>query len=73
MGHHEGCDLASPCSVRRAMAHAGLLLPASRPRRRNSAADSELAQLRAENARLSATVAEQAVDLAALGGKAAWG
>ena len=28
MGRHEGCDLGSHCSVRRAMAHAGLLLPA---------------------------------------------
>ena len=48
-------------------------LQASRPGRRNSATDSELAQLRAENARLSATVIEQAVELAALRGKATWG
>ena len=48
-------------------------LQASRPGRRNSAADSELAQLRADNARLSATVIEQAVELAALRGKAPWG
>ena len=48
-------------------------LQASRPGRRNSAADSELAQLRADNARLSATVIEQAIELAALRGKAAWG
>ena len=42
-------------------------LRASRPGRRNSATDSELVRLRADNARLSATVVEQAVELAALG------
>ena len=47
-------------------------LQASRPGRRDSA-DSELVQLRAENVRLSATVVEQAVELAALRGKAPWG
>ena len=47
-------------------------LQASRPGRRDGA-DSELVQLRAENARLSATVVEQAVELAALRGKAPWG
>jgi len=35
--------------------------------------DGELVALRAENARLSATVVEQAIELAALRGKAPWG
>ncbi len=48
-------------------------LQSSRPGRRNSAVDGELVQLRAENARLSATVVEQAIELAALRGKAPWG
>lgn len=48
-------------------------LRASRPGRRGSAADSELVQLRADNAGLLATVVEQAIELAALRGKAAWG
>lgn len=48
-------------------------LQASRPGRRSGAADSELVQLRADNARLSATVIEQAIELAVLRGKAAWG
>jgi len=48
-------------------------LQSSRPGRRNSAADGELVALRAENARLSATVVEQAIELAALRGKASWG
>jgi transposase len=50
-------------------------LQASRPGRpkANRAEASELAGLRAEVDRLSATVVEQAIELAALRGKAAWG
>jgi len=50
-------------------------LQASRPGRPKAdrAEVSELAQLRAEVVRLSATIVEQAVELAALRGKAAWG
>lgn len=49
-------------------------LQASVPGRRRDAAEvTELAQLRAENARLQATVVEQAIELVALRGKAAWG
>ncbi len=48
-------------------------LRSPRPGRRGSAADSELVQLRADNAGLLATVVEQAIELAALRGKAAWG
>lgn len=50
-------------------------LQASRPGRpkANRAEASELAGLRAEVDRLSATVVEQAIELAALRGKASWG
>ncbi len=50
-------------------------LQASRPGRPRAdrAEVSELAGLRAEVVRLSATIVEQAVELAALRGKAAWG
>ena len=50
-------------------------LQASRPGRPKAerAEASELAGLRAEVVRLSATIVEQAVELAALRGKAAWG
>ncbi|MGH3514815.1 MAG: hypothetical protein ACRDRB_21470 [Pseudonocardiaceae bacterium] len=50
-------------------------LQASRPGRPKAdrAEASKLASLRAEVARLSATIVEQAVELAALRGKAAWG
>lgn len=50
-------------------------LAASRPGRpkANRAEASELAGLRAEVDRLSATIVEQAIELAALRGKAVWG
>ena len=49
-------------------------LQASVPGRRHGGAEvSDLAQLRAENARLQATVVEQAIELVALRGKSAWG
>jgi len=50
-------------------------LAASRPGRPKAdrAERSELARLRADNERLTATIVEQAVELAALRGKAAWG
>lgn len=49
-------------------------LQASVPgRRRNGTETSELAQLRVDNARLQATIVEQAIELVALRGKAAWG
>lgn len=50
-------------------------LQASRPGRpkQSRVVQSEIAGLTAEVARLSATIVEQAVELAALRGKAAWG
>jgi len=50
-------------------------LQASRPGRpkANRAEASELAGLRAEVTRLSATIVEQAIELAALRGKGSWG
>ncbi len=50
-------------------------LAASRPGRakRDRVEECEIARLRAEIERLSATIVEQAVELAALRGKAAWG
>ena len=50
-------------------------LTASRPGRPRAdrAELSELAGLRADNARLTATIVEQAIELAALRGKASWG
>ena len=50
-------------------------LQASRPgRAKHSRAEAtELARMRAEVDRLSATIVEQAIELAALRGKAAWG
>ena len=50
-------------------------LQASRPGkpRLDAREASELAQLRAENARLQATIVEQAIELVALRGKATWG
>jgi hypothetical protein len=50
-------------------------LEASRPGRRNVAAgeSAELARLRGEVDRLSTVIVEQAIELAALRGKAAWG
>lgn len=50
-------------------------LQASRPGRpkANRAEQTEIARLAAEVTRLSATVVEQAVELAALRGKGAWG
>jgi transposase-like protein len=49
-------------------------LQASRPGRpREARQASELARLQAENARLSATIVEQAIELAALRGKSTWG
>lgn len=50
-------------------------LASSRPGRpkRDRVEESEIARLRAEIERLSATIVEQAVELAALRGKAAWG
>ena len=47
---------------------------ASRPGRPRDAREaSEVARLQAENARLSATIMEQAIELAAPAGKSAWG
>lgn len=50
-------------------------LQASRPGRpkQSRAEATELARMRAEIERLSATIVEQAIELAALRGKAAWG
>src|SRR3954447_26410827 len=50
-------------------------LQASRPGRPRAdrAELSELARLRADNERLTATIVEQAIELAALRGKASWG
>lgn len=50
-------------------------LEASRPGRRKATAgeNAELARLRGEIERLSGAVVEQAIELAALRGKAAWG
>jgi transposase len=50
-------------------------LAASRPGRPRAdrAELSELARLRADNERLAATIVEQAIELAALRGKASWG
>src|SRR4051812_35687144 len=50
-------------------------LQASRPGRpkQNRAEQSEMARLSAEVERLSATIVEQAIELAALGGKGSWG
>ena len=50
-------------------------LQASRPGRPRAdrAELSELARLRADNARLTAMIVEQAIELAALRGKASWG
>ena len=50
-------------------------LQASRPGRPKAdrAELSELARLRADNERLTATIVEHAIELAALRGKAAWG
>lgn len=50
-------------------------LTSSRPGRpkRNRVEESEIARLRAETQRLSATIVEQAIELAVLRGKAAWG
>jgi transposase len=49
-------------------------LQASRPGRPRDAREaSELARLQAENARLQATIVEQAIELVALRGKSAWG
>jgi len=48
-------------------------LQASRPGRPRDAREaSEVARLQAENARLQATIVEQAIELAALRGKSAW-
>lgn len=48
-------------------------LEASKPGRRRSAAEeSELAKLRAENARLEGVIVDQAIELSVLRGKAGW-
>jgi transposase-like protein len=49
-------------------------LQASRPGRTPDAREAtEVARLQAENARLQSTIVEQAIELAALRGKSAWG
>lgn len=49
-------------------------LQASKPGRRQDAAEaSETARLRAENARLQATIVELSIELVALRGKVSWG
>ena len=71
---HAGVDRSTVLKLRKVAKDGAIAaLQASRPGRRDGAADGELVQLRAENARLSATVVEQAVELAALRGKAPWG
>jgi transposase len=71
-----GVDRSTVMTLRKtARGGAIAALQASRPGRpkANRAEASELAGLRAEVDRLSATVVEQAIELAALRGKAAWG
>ena len=71
---HAGVDRSTVLKLRKVAKDGAIAaLQSSRPGRRNSAVDGELVQLRAENARLSATVVEQAIELAALRGKAPWG
>ena len=70
-----GVDRSTISTLRRVARDGAIVaLQASKPGRRKSAAEvSEAAGLRAEIDRLSATIVEQAIELAALRGKAGWG
>lgn len=71
-----GVDRSTISTLRRVARDGAIVaLQASKPgRRRKSAAEvSEAAALRAEIDRLSSTIVEQAIELAALRGKAGWG
>lgn len=70
-----GVDRSTISTLRRVARDGAIVaLRASKPGRRKSAAEvSEAAALRAEIARLSDTIVEQAIELAALRGKASWG
>ena len=69
-----GVDRSTIMTLRKAARDGAIVALQSRPGRpkQNRAELSELAQLRAEVARLSSVVVEQAIELAALRGKASW-
>ena len=70
-----GVDRSTISTLRRAARDGAIAALSARPGRpRQSTAErGEVAELRAEVQRLSATVVEQAIELAALRGKASWG
>jgi transposase len=70
-----GVDRSTIMTLRK-VARVGAIaaLQASRPGKPRDAREAtELARLTAENARLQATIVEQAIELVALRGKSAWG
>jgi hypothetical protein len=70
-----GIDRTTVMSLRKVAKDGAIAaLQASVPgRRRNPAEESELARLRAENARLQDTIVELSIENVALRGKAPWG
>jgi transposase len=71
-----GVDRTTIATLKRVARDGAIVaLEASRPGRRNRAPGEsvELARLRGEVARLQTAIVEQAIELAALRGKAAWG
>jgi transposase-like protein len=70
-----GVDRSTISTLRRVARDGAIVaLQASKPGRRKSTAEvSETTALRAEIDRLSATIVEQAIELAVLRGKAVWG
>ena len=75
-GAEAGVDRTTIMTLRKVAKDGAIsALTASRPGRPRAdrAELSELARLRADNERLTATIVEQAIELAALRGKASWG
>jgi transposase-like protein len=70
-----GVDRSTISNLRRTARDGAIAALAARPGRskQSTTERTEVAELRAEVARLSATVVEQAIELAAVRGKASWG
>ena len=70
-----GVDRSTIMTLRKVARDGAIAALSSRPGRpkKSRVVQSEIARLTAETQRLSATIVEQAIELAALRGKAAWG